>query len=166
MNLDKLQDMTQEDKELRFKDICARLPYGVIVSPIDCGKAKLIGFKNDHPILFNLVLQKEYDKSWEIEYVKPYLRHLSSMTEEEARDIVILHGNNPEDILSIKVTDDYIDIILDDGVCSTIPSIIWYDEIISSVECFDYLNKNMFDYRGLIEKGLAISTEVLNPYKD
>ena len=31
---------------------------------------------------------------------------------------------------------------------------------------FDYLNKNMFDYRGLIPKGLALSTEENNPYKD
>lgn len=31
---------------------------------------------------------------------------------------------------------------------------------------FDWLNAHHFDYRGLIEQGLAISTEVFNPYKD
>lgn len=66
---------------------------------------------------------------------------MSSMTEEEARDIAILHGNKSVDILSIKVTDEYINILLDDGVCSTYTETIWYDDIISSIKCFDYLNK-------------------------
>ena len=31
---------------------------------------------------------------------------------------------------------------------------------------FDWLNKKMFDYRGLIPKYLALSTDEFNPYKD
>ena len=139
--------MTQE-KELLFKDLSARLPYQPLCKKVDA----TLGYS-----LRDLVNNKII--------IKPYLRPLSAMTEEEARDIAVLHGNEPVDILSIKVTDEYIDIILDDGHCSTTTSTIWFDEIISSVECFDYLNKHMFDYRGLIPKGLAYAvTTENNPY--
>ena len=32
------------------------------------------------------------------------------------------------------------------------------------IELFDFLNKNYFDYRGLIKKGLAIDATGLNTY--
>ena len=134
--------MTQE-KELLFKDLSARLPYQPLCKKVDteddfCECDATLGYS-----LRDLVNNKII--------IKPYLRPLSAMTEEEA--------------LSIKVTDEYIDIILDDGHCSTTTSTIWFDEIISSVECFDYLNKHMFDYRGLIPKGLAYAvTTENNPY--
>jgi hypothetical protein len=126
--------MTQEEKRLLLLDLCTRLPHGVIVSPIDCGKAKLIGFKNDHPILFDLVSQKEYNKPWDIEYIKPYLRPMSSMTDEEWEDF-----NNYRGV---------------DGILKPLSNDI------------DWLNKHHFDYRGLIEKGLAIEvTKENNPYE-
>ena len=78
--------MTQEEKQLVLIDLSARWLYGVIVSPLDCGKAKVVGFKDKHPLLFDLILQKEYERPWEIEYIKPYLRPLSSMTEEETKE--------------------------------------------------------------------------------
>ena len=144
--------MIQKNEYLLLKDLCMRLPYKVYIN--DSGiPRKLVnicwdGIKfvvNSSPFgtghghmgipLFN-------DN---ICYIKPYLRPMSSMTEEEARDVAILHGNNPEDILSIKITDEYIDIILDDGVCGTITETIWYNEIVSSVECLDWLNAHYFD---------------------
>lgn len=129
--------MTQEEKELLLVDLSARLPYGVIVSPIDCGNAKLIGLKDGYPILFDLVPQKEYDKPWEIEYIKPYLRKMSSMTEEE------------EDEFN-KVVYDSIDI----------------DNISPCVCVANWLYSKCFDVYGLIPKGLAIEvTEENNPYK-
>lgn len=148
--------MTQEEKDLLLKDLSARLPYQPLCKKVDteddfCECDGLLGYS-----LRDLVNNKVI--------IKPYLRPMSSMTEDEARDIAILHGYNPVEILSTKVTDEYIDIILDDCVCSTITSTMWYDGIISSLECFDYLNKKMFDFRGLIPKGLAISTEEFNPY--
>lgn len=89
---------------------------------------------------------------------------MSSMTEEEAKELSILYGI--KDILSIKITDEYIDVIVDDGVCTTETRTIWYNDIISSIEILDWLNKKMFDYRGLIPMGLAIAvTEENNPYK-
>ena len=41
-----------------------------------------------------------------------------------------------------------------------------YDSSYSISDSIDWLNKNHFDYRGLIEKGLAVEiTEKNNPYK-
>lgn len=156
--------MKTEEKDLLFADLCARLPYHV-----RCKVWLKDGTTEEGPLdlehNYGDVLQDAFFYH-RIKDIKPYLRPLSSMTEEEARDIAILHGNEPVDILSIKVTDEYIDILLDDGVCGTYTETIWYNEIISSLKCFDYLNKNMFDYRGLIPKDLALSTDIYNPYKD
>ena len=166
--------MTQEDKDLILRDLCARLPYGVYIN--DRGTPnKLVNvcwdgikfvvncspFGTGHGRVGTPLFDGD------ICYIKPYLRPLSSMTEEEARDLAILHGYYEPEILSVKVTEKYIDVTLDDGVCGTYTETIWYDEIwiISSIKCFDYLNKNMFDFRGLIPKDLALSTEIYNPYK-
>ena len=136
--------MTQEDKELLLVDLCARLPYGVVV-------------ELDEKFRFNKgtrVLVKELLDLYCVEGMKPYLRPMSSMTEEEAKEIATLHGL--KNILSVKITDEYIDVIIDDGFSSTEKITLWYDEIISSIEIFDYLNAHHFDYRGLIPKGLAL----------
>jgi hypothetical protein len=86
------------------------------------------------------------------------------MTEEEAKVLGTLH--DIKDILSVKVTNEYIDYIVDDGFSSTFITTLWCDELISSVECLDWLNSKHFDYRGLILKGLAIAvTDENNPYK-
>ena len=68
-----------------------------------------------------------------------YLRPMSSMTEEEKVEYCDLQDKF---LLSSQypVTDGY--------------------------ALFDWLNKKMFDYRGLIPKELAVSTDVFNPYKD
>ena len=96
--------------------------------------------------------------------IKPYLRPMSSMTEEEAKELSILCDITG--VLSIKITDEYIDFEVDDGVGGIGIKPIWYNDIISSIEIFDWLNKNHFDYRGLIPMGLAIAvTKENNPYK-
>ena len=146
--------MTQKDKELLLKDLCARLPYGVmcIFSEPPYGEIT-------EPLKMG-GLRAFIEDKWK---VKPYLRPMSSITEEEAKELSILYGF--KDILSIKITDEYIDVVVDDGVCSAETRTIWYDEIISSIEIFDWLNAHHFDYRGLIEKGLAIAvTKENKPY--
>ena len=163
--------MKPEDKQLLLTDLCARLPFEVKVK-VECTTAN--GEKIEDNGVLNSIFINEFgtiyvcvdEIEYELEHLKPYLRSMSSMTEDEARDIAILHGYNPVEILSTKVTDEYIDIILDDCAHNTITSTIWYDGIISSLECFDYLNKKMFDFRGLIPKDLALSTEIYNPYID
>ena len=60
--------MTTEEKQLIFKDICARIPYGLIVHSLGLPhEQKLIGYIPDI---------EEYN-------IKPYLRPMSSMTKEE-----------------------------------------------------------------------------------
>jgi len=85
--------MTQEEKSLLLKDLCARLPYGVVIDPVDCGKAILIGIKDGNLLLWDTIQKKEYDKPWDIEYIKPFLRPLSSMTEEEKEELEGLNMN-------------------------------------------------------------------------
>lgn len=167
--------MTQKDKELLLKDLCARLPYEVKVT-IEYTKGKYTHVydlrKIDNDItselrqrvtvwnygLYNTVI------SYLLIDCKPYLRSMSSMTEEEAREIGVLH--DIKNILSVKVTSDYIDYIVDDGFSSIMTMTRWYDELISSIECLDWLNSKHFDYRGLISKGLAVEvTEENNPYE-
>lgn len=116
--------MTQEDKDLLLKDLCGRLPYGIIVaykSQEKEGRVKL-GYGN-------IGYTAELGRSWWIE-CKPYLRPISSMTEEEKE----FYG---EDLsLSIEVGD--------------------FDYDIPDYNTIDWFNKHHFDYRGLIEKGLAL----------
>ena len=73
--------MTQEDKELLFKDLCARLPYHV--------KASYYGVEEDREtwdVIEGITLDGYVDigqYSLPIEGIKPYLFPLSSMTEEQ-----------------------------------------------------------------------------------
>ena len=154
--------MRQEDKELLLKDLCSRLPYGV--------KIELTWWVMGEGTCINTTLEPDHieqllnDEDGDTE-IKPYLRPMSSMTEEEAKELSILY--DIKDVLSIKITDEYIDFEVDDGFCSIDTKIIWYNDIISSIETFDWLNKNHFDYRGLIQMELAIAvTKENNPYKE
>ena len=114
--------MTSEEKDLLLRDICGRLPYEVIlVAP----NGKTI-YQTDGNTGAELLVEEGF---------KPYLRPMSSMTEEERKEYkhLVAFSGSP------------------DGAANFI----------------DWLNKNMFDYRGLIEKGLAIAvTEENNPYKE
>ena len=78
--------MTQKDRELLLRDLCARLPYGVIVlTPNGSGHVCEINFTifgyelgvNINPIIRD---------TFSINDVKPYLFPLSSMTEEQEEE--------------------------------------------------------------------------------
>ena len=137
--------MTQEDKQLLLVDLCARIPYWVKVKVRYYYEYKDGTFqKYDEIKYFDaeiLDLLISGDRS--LDAIKPYLRPLSSMTEEEQKEFVKFHCVN---ICPIVLTENL--------------------TISNEAEMFDWLNKKMFDYRGLIQKGLAISTEEFNPYKD
>ena len=120
--------MTQEQKELLLKDLCARLPYGVRVHLI---------FDKNLQVTRELGLNSLHDIMFGNANGKPYLRPMSSMTDEERK----IHNGHR---LSKWST---------------------YSEHIS--ETIDWLNAHHFDYRGLIPMGLAIAvTEENNPYKE
>ena len=127
--------MTQEDKELLLKDLCARLPYGV--------KIKLIRWDIDEGVYINTTLEPDdierllNDEDGDIE-IKPYLFPLSSMTDEEQRTL--------------------------DSMCNGVEMVSRLSGLKMFDKAFDWLNKNHFDYRGLIEKGLAIDAAGLNIY--
>ena len=72
--------MTQEEKELLIKDLCGRLPYRLIIKCND-------GFRQSKEKLVSIDVGNElinYD--WLLTDIKPYLRPMSSMTEEERQE--------------------------------------------------------------------------------
>ena len=145
--------MKQEHKELLQRDLCARLPYGI--------KASYYGEDEEcetwdevDGVAFDYVEIGQY--SLPIERVKPYLFPLSSMTDKQAKEIQEIVGN-PDNACIIRKTDG-LELWLNS--IDTDPT-IWVDTIF---EVQDYLKKNHFDYRGLIEKGLAIDATGLNIY--
>ena len=73
--------MTQEEKQLLLKDLCARLPYGVIVS-YQVGKNAPVNRVLTGKALDELV-SGSYVDEWLKCSFKPYLRPMESMTEEE-----------------------------------------------------------------------------------
>ena len=171
--------MTQENKELLLNDLCGRLPYGVIGRcEIDASydtsfdtifqthkfDAVVYGLTEDSLFVTPLI-EDEDEQSFANEEVangvdildfKPYLFPLSSMTEEQEKEIQEITGN-PDYACIIRKTDG-LELWL--NFIDTDPT-IWLDAIF---EVQDYLNKNHFDYRGLIEKGLAIDATNLNIY--
>ena len=140
--------MSQENKELLFKDLCARLPYGLIVeTPKGKGHVcniNLTIFGTEIGININPTVRDTFS----INDVKPYLLPFSSMTSEQLFEVQEILGKN-----EIEIEDGFLSII--DAERNTLT----YLEIIAVLEWF---NKNHFDYRGLIEKGLAIDATGLN----
>ena len=134
-----LMDTNGNTKEL-IKDLCSRLPYGVKMNHIaddEHSPKTLIGVAKDMITLEGLGGYECVD----IEDYKPYLFPLSSMTEEQEKEL----GDTLVD-LNLKALSDEIS-----------------SEVIATYE-IDFYNKNHFDYRGLIEKGLAIDATGLNIY--
>lgn len=80
------------------------MPYTVFIDPVDCGKAVLIGIKDGGLLLFDTIHNEEYDRTWDIEYCKPYLRPISSMTEEEKIDYQAFFDYN-----GVEYPEEYID---------------------------------------------------------
>jgi hypothetical protein len=123
--------MTQEDKELLLKDLCARLPYSVkceiddIDEPLELESIK---FKGDYFIFGNGVYER-----YIIEF-KPYLRPMSSMTEEEKKEL----GNFVAASMFASQSKNSLFQLTREALYG------------------DFFNKHHFDYRRLIEKGLAL----------
>jgi hypothetical protein len=120
--------MTQEDKQLLLKDLCARLPYGVKIQRYGDG------LNNSAPFVLrynNSELKPIIELEW-----KPYLRPMSSTTEEEKKYISDKCGFSLAESIG--------------GECVLIMPVLAGEWLI------DFYNKRHIDYRGLIEKGLAI----------
>ena len=141
--------MTQEDKEILLKDICARLPYGVMLSITHNeytgetfnARISTIDYCNEVKVRYGF---EEYEQAFSLEQIKPYLFPLSSMTEEQKKELDDMF-NQEDDICEKIKTDNF--------------EFSFYNKSI-----FDFLNKYHLDYRGLIPMGLANDATGLNIY--
>lgn len=128
--------MTQEEKTLKVKDLCARLPYGVKVQYTSkLGEVIVKELRgSDIEVLYDGYHPERY---------KPYLRPMSSMTEEERLDLS-------------KLTNEQFKFYL----YTNIPQILCCGgsqyNYLDGLSIIDWLNAHHFDYRGLISMGLAI----------
>lgn len=132
--------MKKEERNILLADLCARLPHGVKAAVYNQGVYKIAQIYAD-----GLILAKDKNpynyidaKLTDVEYVKPYLFPISSMTEEQK-----------EIYTDIDNEEFYCKLNGDNDIC--------YKSI-------DWLNAHHFDYRGLIEKGLAYDATKLNIY--
>ena len=139
--------MTQEDKELLLKDLCERLPYGVKVNNEIQGDFKIYGICENFVFGRNEVCHIDFD----VEKIKPYLFPLSSMTEEQKRELRQMDA-------FISTFGDICFAVYDEYGHDIIPT---YED---AIRITNWLLKNHFDYRGLIEKGLAIDATGKNIY--
>ena len=150
--------MTQEDRrELLLRDLCARLPYEVVGQcELDASydtsfdtvfqthkfNAEVYGIKEDLLLVTPLIEDNDEQTYAEEEVADgvsildftPYLFPLSSMTDEQKQEYQY-------------ITEKWM-----------------YDSSYSIGDSVDWLNAHHFDYRGLIEKEIAIDATGLNIY--
>ena len=135
--------MTQEEKDLLLKDLCARLLYGVKASYYGAEEECETWDEIEGITIDGYVDIGQY--SLPIEGIKPYLFPLSSMTEEQYNEFFNYYHNI--ELEEVKASGDYLKAAYlgDDAK-------------------YEWLNRNHFDWRGLIEKVLAIDCTNLNIY--
>ena len=156
--------MKQEDKILLVKDLCSRLPYGVRVCHM---ASEFSGVLHNISVLHMYEGNSDSDKydsivdyvadidffgdgyPYEVEEFKPYLFPIASISSEQLKEVSEILGKD------VEVFDNYLNIV--EHTRNTF-SYLELDAL------FDWFNKNHFDYRNLIEKGLAIDCTNLNIY--
>lgn len=128
--------MKLEEKELVLKDLCCRLPYGVVVE-LD----EKFGFnKGTHKLV------KELLDLYCVEGIKPYLRSMSSMTDEEWKELKSIG-------YIVPLYDGCFGVDMRAYCKNNQPNYRRFSEF-STIE--DWLNAHHLDYRGLIPMGLAL----------
>ena len=141
--------MTQEDKEILIQDLCGRLPYGVKAyikkwSKLDRKYYEGVYTVESIDTSLNTIIADSERSCVEVivgydDYeIKPYLLPMSSMTEEQK----VIYGD----------------------LCYSIIQSLAKNMQSELNELINWLNAHHFDYRGLIEKGLAIDATGLNIY--
>ena len=134
--------MTQEDKMLLIKDLSSRLPYAVHVQHISGVSGILHDISIRHKYdgndnIYDAICYTDFlgdGDNITIEHFKPYLFPLSSMTDNQKQEYQY-------------ITERWM-----------------YDSSYLISDSIDWLNKNHFDYRNLIDKNLAIDATGLNIY--
>lgn len=128
--------MKEEDKKLLLKDLSARLTYGV--------KAYV---KN-----WSKLDRKYYEGIYTVESTHPSLNTVLAYSDKSSVEVILGYPDDydikPYLFPMSEMTEEQ------------------YKQYVkySAYESIDWLNENHFDYRGLIEKGLAIDATNLNIY--
>ena len=133
--------MTQEEKELLLKDLCARLPYGVMCATTDNDGSlpniwEIVKADMLNEDFFLIHDSYEASRTVDVKEVRPYLFPLSSMTEEQTEELIKLINTGQND----------------------------NNEFMRSLCRIDFYHKHHIDYRGLIPMGLAIDANGLDIY--
>ena len=146
--------MTQEEKLLLYKELCAMMPYGVVcLHPYGFGKLDSISAE-DYGI--EVTFKTNDDNYYMIEQCTPCLRPMSSMSESEKDELIKLctHSYTEEDwegdideVYGIQLFWKY-------NKNSNESAARWEP---SSFEALEWLYMHHFDIHGLIEKKLAIA---------
>lgn len=125
--------MKAEDKSLLVKAICGYLPYNHLRLDVAGGDMDCLGYAHGKLIVANHLMS--VSTGVEPELAKPYLRPMSNITEVELNEL--------EDVTSLSLYDSR-----DGEVIS--------GKTITNGADIDWLNEHCFDYRGLIDKELAL----------
>ena len=124
------------EKNLLLKDLCSRLPYGVIALT-EKGKGRICDINlTIFGAKIGININPTVRDTFSIDDVKPYLFPLSSMTKEQTKELIKLINTGQND----------------------------NNEFMRSLCRIEFYYKHHFDYIGLIEKVLAIDATGLNIY--
>lgn len=121
--------MTQEERQLLLIDLCGRLPYTFTYCYCNAPLAE------GRPIILTPVVISNLMNATNDMVLKPYLRPMSSMTEEEKIELCTI-AYAPDEM---KTIDEKLYVIQTNAKNAT-----------------NFYNEHHLDYRGLIEKGLAL----------
>ena len=137
--------MIQKEKQLLLKDLCARQPWGVKVQYNN--KVYAIDYVSAEYEEVKLNILDNYTVG--ISDIKPYLRPMSSMTDEEKKEYY-------------ETTDKYTHRLYPNSA-----DFSEHTEYSWTTDTFDFLNAHHLDYRGLLPMGLAIEVnKENNPYEE
>ena len=138
--------MNKEDKELLLKDLCSRLPYQ---PKLQIYYEEMSGSGVFDEELWEIDGDGQYcNGGRRLEDIKPYLRPMSSMTEKERNEYNRFVFTRYHEWDGHSKHTEYV-------------------ELEDVNKYFEFLNSHHFDYRELIEKGLAIEvTKENNPYEN
>jgi len=148
--------MTQKEKQLLLKDICTRLPHGVKVAYLATTfSIQYVDRKFDEVKLDGM------PHTVSTSHIRPYLRTISSMTKEEKEELLNLLFDKDAKCFYIDeegTIDGKTSYLMKEGI--NYPAFCTINIILYT----DWLNAHHFDFRNLIEKGLAIDCTGLNIY--
>lgn len=126
-------------KDLLFTDICARLKYNV-KAKYQCFHIHSVqGLTSEGLVI--LCNETNQFITTNVENIRLFLFPLSSMTKKQSKELE-------------EIDPEFYSLICGDGNMY----------VSMDIRDYDWLNKNHFDYRGLINKGLAIDCTNLNIY--